>query len=91
MHKSLYSHENVVLRSLIRKLRKEANLTQEDIAKKLNWPQSYVSRYEIGVRRLDPVELYHVCDAIGISFKDFAARYEDALSNKNFLQHTHYS
>jgi len=91
MNKSLYSRENIVLCSLLRKLRKESGHTQADVAKQMQWPQSYVSRYESGERRVDPVELYYICDAIGISFPEFAARYEKALADKNFLQHTHYS
>ena len=91
MDKSLYSRVNIVLCSLLRKLRKEYGHNQSHIAKHMNWPQSYVSRYESGERRIDPVELYFICDAIGISFKEFATRYESALQDKKFLQHSHYS
>ncbi len=91
MNKSLYSRENIVLCSLLRKIRKEHQCRQGDIATHMGWPQYYVSRYESGERRLDPVELYFICEAIGITLTEFATRFESALSDKDFLQHTHYS
>jgi transcriptional regulator with XRE-family HTH domain len=39
------------LLALLRDLRKEAGLRQTDLAKKLEKPQSYVSKYESGERR----------------------------------------
>jgi len=42
------------------------------MAKKLGQPQSYVSKYESGERRLDVLELAQVCHAAGISLTDFA-------------------
>ena len=85
MEKSLYSQENLIFRGLLKTLRKEAGLTQEELAKKLNWPQSYVSRFENGERRLDPVELYFVCRALGIPFLEFARRWEEAIEkNKGY-------
>lgn len=45
--------------------RKSAGLTQVEIASRLKQPQSYVSKYESGVRRLDVVEYMQVAKAIG--------------------------
>jgi transcriptional regulator with XRE-family HTH domain len=45
--------------------RQKNNLTQTEVAAKLGKPQSYVSKYETGERRLDIVELVDVCKAIG--------------------------
>lgn len=65
MEKSIYSEEYPQLCTLLRQLRREAGLTQAEIAKRLDVPQSFVSKYESGERRLDVIELRHVAAAIG--------------------------
>ena len=45
--------------------RKAAGLTQEEVAKLLRKPQSFVSKSESGERRLDPVELKHFAKIYG--------------------------
>ena len=47
------------------RLRRDAGLTQVQVAERLEMPQSFVSKYESGERRLDVVELRHVAVAIG--------------------------
>lgn len=41
----------------LREARREANLTQEQVARRLRRPQSFVSKCESGERRVDVVEL----------------------------------
>ena len=41
----------------LRAARLEASLTQEEVARKIKKPQSYVSKCESGERRVDVVEL----------------------------------
>lgn len=67
-----------VLLALLRDVRKEAGLRQTDLAEKLDKPQSYVSKYESGERRLDLLELEEVCQAIGVRLKVFVERFEKA-------------
>jgi transcriptional regulator with XRE-family HTH domain len=52
-------------RDLLIKARKSAGLTQAEVASKLNQPQSYVSKYERGERRLDVIEFFEVAEVIG--------------------------
>jgi transcriptional regulator with XRE-family HTH domain len=47
--------------------RQERGLTQSEVAARLRKPQSFVSKYESGERRLDVIEFLEVCDAISIS------------------------
>ena len=46
--------------------RKNANLTQHALALKLKKPQSFVSKYERGERRLDVVEFGEVAKGLGV-------------------------
>lgn len=64
------------LLELLRQIRAEAGLRQVDLAKRLRQPQSFVSKYESGERRLDLLELKQVCIALGISLRDFIKRFE---------------
>jgi transcriptional regulator with XRE-family HTH domain len=57
---SAYDH----LRSLLIKAREQAGLRQADVARRLKRPQSYVSKIELGERRLDLVEFIQFVRAI---------------------------
>jgi len=67
------------LQLLLRRVRSEARLTQTEVAERVGQPQSFVSKYESGERRLDVLELRSVCSAIGVSLADFIRRLEEAL------------
>jgi hypothetical protein len=53
-------------RRLLIAARREADLTQSELALKISRPQSFVSKYERGERRLDVVEFLEVARAIGV-------------------------
>jgi transcriptional regulator with XRE-family HTH domain len=72
--------QNALL-SLLRTVRKEAGLRQADLAQALGVPQSYVSKYESGERRLDILELREVCRAVGITLGKFGTRLEKQVSD----------
>lgn len=46
--------------------RKEAGLTQQELASRLNKHQSFVSKFERSERRLDVLEFITVCRALGV-------------------------
>jgi len=64
-----------VLLHLLRQARVDAGLRQTDVAKKLGKPQSFVSNYESGERRLDLLELERVCEALDVSLTEFVKSY----------------
>ena len=66
MPKSIYTQKAIKLRLLLINTRKSANLTQTELSKRLNKPQSYVSKYERGERRLDIIEFLEISDALNI-------------------------
>lgn len=76
---NLTSKEESVLRSLLSNLRSEANLRQVDLADRLGKPQSFVSKYESGERRLDLIELREICLVLEISLTDFVKRFESEI------------
>jgi transcriptional regulator with XRE-family HTH domain len=66
-----------LLLSMLRDLRKDAGLTQVALAESLRVPQSFVSKYESGERRLDLLELQLVCRALDVSLVSFVKRFDD--------------
>ncbi len=68
------------LQALLRSIRHEARLRQSDVAERLGRPQSFVSKYESGERRLDLIELRQVCIALDTSLEEFVRRFEQLLS-----------
>lgn len=56
--------------------RKKRRLTQVALAKKLRRPQSFVSNYENGERRIDLVEFMAVARAIGFEPAVFVSELE---------------
>ena len=68
------------LYTLLKKFRQDKGIRQVELAEKLGVPQSFVSKYESGDRRLDVLELRQVCDAIGISLQEFIHELENSLN-----------
>lgn len=66
MDKSIYTRKYEEFLGLMIQARKKANITQIELSVKLDKPQSFVSKYENGERRLDVVEFIQICKFIGI-------------------------
>lgn len=80
MTKSIWTPGHDWLCRLLRQIREDAGLTQEVVAERLQKPQSFVSKYEAGDRRLDIVELRGVCRVLGVSLSEVVERFEKGLS-----------
>tara|TARA_R100001480_G_scaffold32077_3_gene43410 strand:- start:676 stop:990 length:315 start_codon:yes stop_codon:yes gene_type:complete len=81
LKKNLYTHRQRILLDLLRKIRKDAGLRQDDVAERLGRPQSFVSKYESGERRLDILELYDVCGALGLTLSKFVEKLQANLKD----------
>ena len=79
MDKSLHSREQRILLNVLREMRAKRKLRQADVAKKLGRPQSFVSKYESGERRLDVLELRYVCGALGTTLAEMVRELERRL------------
>tara|TARA_R110002049_G_scaffold240208_2_gene413568 strand:- start:941 stop:1195 length:255 start_codon:yes stop_codon:yes gene_type:complete len=84
LKKNLYTQRQRILLELLRETRKEAGLRQDDVAERMGRPQSFVSKYESGERRLDILELYDVCGALGVTLNDFMKKLLKKLANAKY-------
>lgn len=82
MEKSPFSRNYKLFVRLLVEVRKEAGITQEQLAKRLGETQSFVSKCERGERRIDIVELAAFCNALRISLPTFVGRFSTALDKE---------
>lgn len=82
MEKSIYTTEYVVLVELLRELREKADVSQVEMAERLETSQSFVTKYERGERRLDIIQLRTICQALGRPLTDVVRELERRLSKK---------
>jgi transcriptional regulator with XRE-family HTH domain len=73
--RSFHSREYESFRALLVEARKKAGLSQAQLAAKLSRPQSFVSKFERGERRLDVVEFKAVAEALSIDALRFLRRF----------------
>lgn len=64
--KSVHSAGQLAFCELMTKARRNAGLTQHELAMRLSKPQSFVAKYEAGERRVDVVEFITICRAIAV-------------------------
>ena len=80
MANKLWDARREALRKLLKEVRKESSgLTQFELSAVLGKPQSYVSKYETGERKLDYVEVYEICEALNVSMEEFNRLYESKI------------
>ena len=77
---SFHSLEYQLFLRHLRAARQAAGLTQEEVARRLNKPQSYVSKCQSGERRMDMVEIRAFCQAIEKPLAEFAAEFDLAAA-----------
>ncbi len=76
MTKTLRTPEHVYLCQRLRQVRVDAGLTQADLAKRLDKPQSFVAKVETLERRLDVIEFAKwmmACDGIDAAHQTITA------------------
>jgi transcriptional regulator with XRE-family HTH domain len=67
---SIYRREYSQMLEFLQNKRKERGLTQAELGMLIGQDQTFVSKYENQVRRLDIVETLDICKALGISMCD---------------------
>jgi len=61
-------------RTLLIEARQDAGLSQAQLAARLSKPQSFVSKFERGERRLDVIEFRQIAEAIGVDVLGFLGK-----------------
>lgn len=64
MSRSIHSEEHLVFRKMLAAARKDAGLTQHEVARRIDRPQSFVAKYEGGERRVDVLEFIIIACAL---------------------------
>lgn len=72
--------QRVILQGLLREIRQEKGFNQAQFAERLGAPQFFVSRYETGERRLDLLEILHICEALNTPLPQFVERLNERLA-----------
>jgi transcriptional regulator with XRE-family HTH domain len=80
MPSTLHSADYQIFRNFLVQARLDSGLTQTQIAEKLGKPQSYISKYERGERRLDFTEFIDLVDILEIDIASFIQRYKSAVT-----------
>lgn len=71
--------QNTIQREILIGIRVTAQLTQTQLSQKLGHPQSYVSKYEAGQRKLTLIEVREIALCCGVSLLDFVELFEQEL------------
>jgi len=83
MPNSLHSHHYQIFRHLLVTAREKSGLTQIAIADRLGKPQSFISKYERGERRIDFAEFMELADILNIDITDFVSSYQSTISKNS--------
>ena len=66
---------------ILKKIRVDKGITQLQLANSLKKPQSFVSKYESGERRIDIREFIHICNALEETPSDIIILLEKEKTN----------
>ena len=83
MTKSVFTSAYHDFLELLIEVRQKKSITQMQLAKKLKKPQSYISKYESGERRLDIIETGDILKELDISYVDFIKQLEKKSNKKS--------
>ncbi len=72
MIKSIHSRKYEIAVDMLKQRRVDAGISQIELAERLDATQTFVSRCERKERRLDLLESYQFCEAIGVDFVEYA-------------------
>lgn len=83
MEKTLFRPEYRILLGLVRQARKDAQITQDTLAARIQTPQSTITKWETGQQRMDLLEFWSYCRGIETNPIELLQRFQDALETEN--------
>jgi transcriptional regulator with XRE-family HTH domain len=89
MPSPLHGYRYQIFRKLLIEARENAGMTQVQVAELLSKPQSFVSKYERGERRLDFSEFIEIAAALEIDVHAFIDEYRSSPSISKRHLHNH--
>jgi transcriptional regulator with XRE-family HTH domain len=78
MPKSIRSEGLLALGQAISKIREAEGMSQREFAAKIGYRQSFISKIELGLRRIDVVELVVLSRAVGVPAPELLSLVEEA-------------
>jgi hypothetical protein len=83
MRDTLRSPRQIELRKLLLMRRTDHGVTQNELAKRLGKPQSFVAKYEGGERRLSVIEFIDIAEALQIPPSDLLDELHEILKSSD--------
>jgi len=83
MRKTIYSQQSRIVGDWIRVMRERAGLAQRELGRKLGREHSFISKCELGERRIDIVEFYWICEACGANPESEAKKIMKAFADQD--------
>jgi transcriptional regulator with XRE-family HTH domain len=77
MQNTFHSERYRIFIGLLREVRESKKISQTALAQKLGQPQTFVSKCETGVRRIDVVELSDWLRGLGIEHSEFVLKLQE--------------
>lgn len=79
--KAKLAAELKLLGEILARARESRGIRQSVVAERLGLPASHLSKIENGTRRLDPIELVRIAEAIGADPGEIVNELRDAMRN----------
>lgn len=67
MKKTIHSKQSEIIRQALKEIRENAGLTQRELCRILDREHTFISKCELGERRVDLAEFYWICKACNAS------------------------
>lgn len=82
---SLLDSQDIILADLLKQKRRAKGITQKQLADKLHYQQSYISKLENAKLKLTVIESIKLCKAMNITYDDFCKEIMELLKVNKVL------